>query len=195
MAQPIVLQKHPQPREVCRTCPCVPWETLQCFIPWIICPRGLGQVTAIKATRELILGMALETGLQHCQPGNGEQAPCFWKDHCILDEKKKKLPSSTAQCISTVSCCLWILCSAHWGLLFPLCTFHLGKGKKLNQTVYLGVATLPPCWPNFPPRLRKTAKGQAGCQTAILYDLMPTTSRVQLWGTLLYVKYTLTGSK
>lgn len=163
-------------------------------------PRGLGQVTAIRAMRELFLGTALETrgySIASLERVN--------KHHALgkiiiswMKKGKKKSPSS--YCRNTrvyfYSKLLFVNTVVYTlGMLFPQCTFHLGKEKNLNQTVYLGVATLPPCWPNLPCRLRKTAKGQVGCQTAILYNLMPTTAWVQLWGTLHYVKYTLTQSK
>lgn len=60
-------------------------------------------------------------------------------------------------------------------------SFSQGK-ETLNQTVYLGVAALPRCWPNLPCRLRKIAKGQPGCQTAIPHHLVATTEWVQLQG-------------
>lgn len=149
MAQPIVLQKHPQPREVCRTCPCVPWETLQCFIPWIICPRGLGQVTAIKATRELILGMALETGLQHCQPGNGEQAPCFWKDHCILDEKKKiAFLNRTVYFYSKLLFVNTMFCTL--GVAVPSVHVSFRQRKETESDCLLGCSYSPTVLAKFP---------------------------------------------
>lgn len=54
------------------------------------------------------------------------------------------------------------------------------RKETLNQAVYLGVAALPVCWPNLPCRLKKIAKGQADCQIATLYHLVPTTEWVQL---------------
>lgn len=122
---------------------------------------------------------------QHCQPKRGEQTSCFGKDHYILDEKRKK--KKKAFLTSTVYFCSKLLSVnpvlSKMGVAESLlCTFLVGKREKVNQAVYLGRAALPPCWPNLPWRLRKTAKGQAGHQTAILYRLVPTSERVQLQG-------------
>lgn len=148
-------------------------------------PGSSGEATAIGAMRELCLGTALETRSASIASPKGVN-----KHHAlgkIIISWMKKRKKKKAFLTSTVYFCSKLLfvnpVLSKMGVAESLlCTFHVGKREKQNQAVYLGRAALPPCWPNLPCRLRKTAKGQAGRQTAILYRLVPASERVQLQG-------------
>lgn len=155
----------------------VPRETLLCCVPWII--RGVWERPQPPERWESY------SSEQFWKPGVlALPAQKGWTNIMLCERSlqlgwKKASPHQHSVFLQLAGSCAL----QSGGCCVP--PMHISSRQKkgtLNQAVHLGVAALPLCWPNLPCEIRNTAKGQAGCQTAIFYHLVPTTERVQLRG-------------
>lgn len=120
---------------VCRMLCSVPWETLLCCVPWIICgvwerpqPSGWWESYSLE--------QLWKPGVPALPAQKGWTNIMLWERSLCLGWKKgeKKKPSLPAQCVCAVRCCLWILCSPNWGLPSPSYAYFIYPKERNSES-------------------------------------------------------------